>query len=98
MAEGISDIDMPGSYEISKELIKRKILIDFRPKAGIRIAPHFYTSDEEIPDAMDILYELLHSIASFLQNDPIKPFRMSSNNKKSKPVKWKKRIQLSTEV
>jgi kynureninase len=24
------------------------VLVDFRPGAGIRIAPHFYTKDEEV--------------------------------------------------
>jgi kynureninase len=30
------------------ELGRRQILVDFRPGAGVRIAPHFYTSDDEI--------------------------------------------------
>ena len=33
---------------ITKELIRREFLVDFRPGAGARISPHFYTSDEEI--------------------------------------------------
>ena len=33
---------------ITKELIRRVFLVDFRPGAGVRISPHFYTSDEEI--------------------------------------------------
>ncbi len=33
---------------ITKELIRREFLVDFRPGAGVRISPHFYTSDEEI--------------------------------------------------
>ena len=31
-----------------KELAERNILVDYRPGAGIRIAPHFYTADEEL--------------------------------------------------
>lgn len=31
-----------------KELAERNILLDYRPGAGIRIAPHFYTADEEL--------------------------------------------------
>ena len=34
---------------VSRELLRRDILIDFRPGAGIRLSPHFYNSDEEIP-------------------------------------------------
>jgi len=33
---------------ITKELIKREFIVDFRPGAGIRVSPHFYTKDEEI--------------------------------------------------
>ena len=25
-----------------KELLKRDILVDYRPKAGVRMSPHFY--------------------------------------------------------
>jgi kynureninase len=33
---------------ITRELIRRDFLVDFRPGAGVRISPHFYTSDEEL--------------------------------------------------
>jgi kynureninase len=33
---------------ITKELIRREFIVDFRPDAGVRISPHFYTSDEEL--------------------------------------------------
>ncbi len=41
-------LDIPNGREITAELGRRQILVDFRPGAGVRIAPHFYTSDEEI--------------------------------------------------
>jgi kynureninase len=41
-------LDVPNGREVTDELGRRRILVDFRPAAGIRIAPHFYTSDEEI--------------------------------------------------
>ncbi|MBA2341677.1 MAG: aminotransferase class V-fold PLP-dependent enzyme [Pyrinomonadaceae bacterium] len=31
-----------------RELGKREIIVDFRPGAGVRISPHFYTKDEEL--------------------------------------------------
>jgi kynureninase len=37
--------DFPAVY---KELAERQILCDFRPGAGIRIGPHYYTSDDEL--------------------------------------------------
>ncbi len=58
---GTVTIDMPNSYEISKELIKRNILIDYRRGGGIRIAPHFYNSDEEILYAMSTTKEIIES-------------------------------------
>jgi kynureninase len=33
---------------IAKELIRREFIVDYRPGAGLRISPHFYTSDEEL--------------------------------------------------
>jgi len=34
--------------EITKELIRREFIVDYRPGAGVRISPHFYTKDEEL--------------------------------------------------
>ena len=33
---------------IARELVRREFIIDFRPGAGVRISPHFYTTDEEL--------------------------------------------------
>jgi kynureninase len=33
---------------LTKELIHREFIVDFRPGAGVRISPHFYTTDEEL--------------------------------------------------
>lgn len=33
---------------ITKELIRREFIVDYRPGAGVRISPHFYNSDEEL--------------------------------------------------
>jgi len=32
---------------ITTELIRREFIVDYRPGAGVRISPHFYTSDED---------------------------------------------------
>jgi kynureninase len=45
---GVVTIDVPNGLEVTRELARREILVDFRPSAGIRVAPHFYTSDEEL--------------------------------------------------
>lgn len=33
---------------LTKELIRREFIVDYRPGAGVRISPHFYTKDEEL--------------------------------------------------
>ncbi len=49
---GTVSIDMPDAEEVCGELLKRDILVDYRPKAGVRMAPHFYTRDEELETAI----------------------------------------------
>jgi len=46
-------VDFPRSEEVSKELIRRRFIIDYRPGAGIRIAPHFYNTDAECLAILD---------------------------------------------
>jgi len=45
---GVVVLDVPDGQEVTRELARRQILVDFRPQAGIRVAPHFYTTDEEL--------------------------------------------------
>ena len=33
---------------VTAELIRREFIVDYRPGAGVRISPHFYTRDEEL--------------------------------------------------
>jgi kynureninase len=33
---------------MTAELIRREFIVDYRPGAGVRISPHFYTTDEEL--------------------------------------------------
>jgi kynureninase len=40
-------VDLPGAEQVKAELIRRGFVIDYRPGAGIRIAPHFYNTDDE---------------------------------------------------
>jgi kynureninase len=40
--------DFVGAADVARELNRRKFFCDYRPGAGIRIGPHFYTRDEEI--------------------------------------------------
>jgi kynureninase len=54
-------LDVPNGREVTAELCRRQVLVDFRPGAGIRIAPHFYTSDDEIAYTIDELHSMVNS-------------------------------------
>jgi kynureninase len=56
---GTVSIDMPFAQEVCAELIKRNILVDYRPQAGVRMSPHFYTKDEELEIAITAVEEIL---------------------------------------
>ena len=58
---GMVVVEVPHAYEVSKELIARKIVIDFRPNASIRIAPHFYNTDDEVRLAVEAIQQILES-------------------------------------
>ena len=46
-------IDVPDGAAVATELIRRGIVVDHRPGAGIRMAPHFYNTLDEIEHAME---------------------------------------------
>jgi len=52
---GVVTVDVPDGPQAARELERREILVDYRPRAGIRIAPHFYTTDEELDRTMEEL-------------------------------------------
>ena len=56
---GTVAIDMPNSQEVCQELLKRDVLVDYRPKAGVRFSPHFYNTMEEIDRAILTVDEIL---------------------------------------
>lgn len=45
---GTVAFDVPHGAEVAQALLARGVVIDYRPGAGIRVAPHFYTSDDEV--------------------------------------------------
>ena len=51
-------IDVPEADRVTQQLMKRRIMVDYRPGAGIRLAPHFYTTDAEIDVALAAIDEL----------------------------------------
>jgi len=58
---GTVAIDVPHAYEVAQCLLARDILVDFRPGAGIRVAPHFYTRDDELESAVAAMDESLET-------------------------------------
>ena len=44
---------------LCKELIHREIVCDFRPRAGIRLSPHFYNTEAELEHAINTLKGLV---------------------------------------
>jgi kynureninase len=56
---GTVAIDCPHAYEVKLELLEREVIVDYRPGAGIRVAPHFYTSDAECDRAVAEIRDVL---------------------------------------
>ena len=56
---GTVTINPPHACQVSCEMLARGIKIDYRPQAGIRMAPHFYNTDDEIVQAMAAIGEIL---------------------------------------
>lgn len=49
---GAVSVHPPRAEGVSREMLRRNIQIDYRPGAGIRIAPHFYNSEAEVEWAL----------------------------------------------
>jgi kynureninase len=60
---GTVTIDVPHAYEVSRELIARDFIVDYRPGAGVRLSPHFYTKDEEIDLTLQEIGKILETKA-----------------------------------
>jgi kynureninase len=58
---GTVTVDVPHGYEVTQHLLSRDILVDYRVGAGIRIAPHFFTREEELEAAIHEIDAALES-------------------------------------
>jgi kynureninase len=56
---GTVAFDVPHAREVAQALLAREVIVDYRPGAGIRLAPHFYTSDDELETAVGMIDEIL---------------------------------------
>ena len=45
-------VDVPHAGEVCQALLAADVLLDYRPGVGLRLAPHFYTRDDEVDVVM----------------------------------------------
>lgn len=45
-------LDVPNAASVCEALLRRDVLCDHRPGVGLRLAPHFYTRDDEVDEVM----------------------------------------------
>jgi kynureninase len=56
---GTVAFDVPHAREVARALLARDTIVDYRPGAGIRVAPHFYTRDDEVESVVGMIDEIL---------------------------------------
>ena len=56
---GTVAFDVPHGAEVAQALLARDVIIDYRPGAGIRVAPHFYTTDDEVEKVVGEIDDIL---------------------------------------
>ena len=52
-------IGVDDAKSVADLLAERRVFVDWRPSAGLRISPHFFNSDEEVEEALQILAGLI---------------------------------------
>jgi kynureninase len=60
---GTITVNVEHAGAITQELVRREIICDYRPGAGIRLSPHFYTKDEELELAINELRKIVDARA-----------------------------------
>ena len=58
---GTVAIDVPHGYEVAQVLLSKEILVDYRVGAGIRVAPFFFTRDDELDLLIGAIDEALET-------------------------------------
>jgi kynureninase len=58
---GTVTVYVPDFAAVHAELTERQILCDFRPDAGLRLGPHFFTSDDELRYVVAQIEEILET-------------------------------------
>ena len=58
---GTVTVHVPDFPAVHRELTEREILCDFRPDAGIRLGPHFFSTDDELRFVVEQIGEILET-------------------------------------
>ncbi len=53
-------IGVDNAQLMAERLAERRVFVDWRPGAGLRVSPHFFNTDEEIEEALNILAGLIN--------------------------------------
>ena len=56
---GTVAFDVPHGLAVKHALLEREVIVDYRPGAGIRVSPHFYTEDAECDRAVEEIRDVL---------------------------------------
>ena len=59
---GTVSVECPHAADVCRELVARNILVDYRPKAGVRISPHFYNSEKECDFMLEQMDEIVETL------------------------------------
>ena len=58
---GTVTVRTPGFKAVHRELAEREILCDFRPDSGLRLGPHFFTTDDELRFTFEQIVDIVSS-------------------------------------
>ena len=58
---GMVILDVPRGEAVTRELLRREILVDHPPGAWVRLSPQFYTTDDELQRVISEIRTILDS-------------------------------------
>jgi kynureninase len=58
---GTVTVRTPAFEAVHRELAEREVLCDFRPETGLRLGPHFFTTDDELRFAVEQIADILET-------------------------------------
>ena len=48
-------INVPDGARVTEALLRHDVIVDYRPNAGIRLAPHFYSTEDDVDRAVAVM-------------------------------------------